>query len=81
MVSGGKARSRCVLQTVLGIGSGISIIMEIGLRELQHNFPGLPTVYPYEGGTLGTVTDDQRQKIPQQTGLLAAYVMTPWARM
>lgn len=49
-------------------GSSISITVEAGLHRLQRFSPGLPVVYPYEGGPPVTVADDRKQNIPQKRG-------------
>lgn len=65
MVAGGEARSKGVLQTVLGNGPGISIIGKAGQHRLQRRSPELPTVYPYEGEPSVTVVDGPGQNISQ----------------
>lgn len=73
MVAGGEACGECVVQTVLGSGSGIPIIPEVqvSLCRLRRRFPRLPIEYPWEGGSSVTVADGRRHKISQQTGVLA----------
>lgn len=75
-IPGGEVRGSCALQAVLDSGSGISIIGEAGLRRLHNLFPGLLTVHPYEIRPSVTVADGQGQMISQQTGVLAARIIT-----
>lgn len=78
-VAGGKARGTCVLETVLDSGSGSSIIRWTGLRRLQCQLAGLPTVHPYEGGPSMTGAGGRGYKISLYAGVLTVHVLAPWA--
>lgn len=78
-VAGDEVNDTCVLQIVLDSGSGFFIIREAGLRRLHCRFPGLPIVFPYEGGPSVAVADGREQMISPQAGVLTSLRLTPWA--
>lgn len=79
MVPGGAAKGPCVLPAVLNSGSGMSMIGGKGLRCTQEMWPDVHVVFPYESKLTVAMADGWSTLLTQQTCLLTASVLTPWA--
>lgn len=79
VVPGRAAKGPCTLSVVLYSGSGMSMVKEKRLRRVQKTWQDLKLVFPYDLKFTVAMADERSALLTQQTCLLTASVLPPWA--